>query len=213
MQDDMAQGVGARLRALRESTGVSLRGLAKALGISPSAVSQIERGHLQPSLGRVIAMTEALGVPLTSAFAPGRLPPGAIVRAEGVVVARSGDNRAVPVRGGVTIRRLTPRPVDGVEFFESVYPPGSASNAGAPVQHEGLELGTVTSGELTVELGSETLTLCAGDSISFPSTTPHLLSNRSSVNAVATWIILHPPGGVPRTPQGDDDPSLVSPHE
>ncbi|MGZ4393265.1 MAG: helix-turn-helix domain-containing protein, partial [Gaiellaceae bacterium] len=34
--------VGARLRAARESLGISLRELARRIGVSPSLVSQIE---------------------------------------------------------------------------------------------------------------------------------------------------------------------------
>jgi hypothetical protein len=47
--------------------------------------------------------------------------------------------------GGVTFRRLSPVPTTGVEFFESVYPPNSMSNAhGELLRHEGYEVGTVT---------------------------------------------------------------------
>ncbi|NUP74372.1 MAG: helix-turn-helix transcriptional regulator [Sinomonas sp.] len=181
---------------------MSLRGLAKKLGISPSAVSQIERGHLQPSIGRVIAITEALGVPLSSAFAPPGTAAGGPATSRGLAVARAGEIRPVPLAGGVTIRRLSPHAVDDVEFFESVYAPGSVSNAGAMVTHDGFEIGTVTAGELTVDLDTETVVLGPGDSISFPSARPHLLSNRSLTDAVATWLIVHSPGGRPVTPLG-----------
>ena len=45
-----AESLGARLRELRTASGVSLRALAARLGISPSAVSQIERGVMRPSV-------------------------------------------------------------------------------------------------------------------------------------------------------------------
>lgn len=198
--ESVPTGVGPRLRVLRESAGVSLRGLAKRLGISASAVSQIERGRLQPSIGRVIAITEALGAPLSSAFAPVGERAGVPAQPRGIAVARAGEVLPVPLGGGVTIRRLSAQPVEDIEFFESVYSPGSVSNAGTMVTHEGFEMGTVTSGELTVEVGGETLVLGAGDSISFPSARPHLLSNRSGADAVATWLIIHSPGPGPAVP-------------
>ncbi len=62
-----SESLGARLRELRQQTGVTLRELA-GLGISPSAVSQIERGVLRPSVSRLIAYVSALGVPLSAVF-------------------------------------------------------------------------------------------------------------------------------------------------
>ena len=44
-----AAALGARLRHLRAAAGLSLSALARALDISPSAVSQIERGVRRPS--------------------------------------------------------------------------------------------------------------------------------------------------------------------
>ena len=184
-----AGDVGARLRALREDAGMSLRALARELGITPSAVSQIETGRLRPSIGRLIAITEALGVPLAAAF-------GAAGEAAddggNLAVARAADSPATVLGTGVTFRRLSPRPVDELDFFESVYPPGAVSSAGEMVRHEGYEIGTVTSGELTVELDTETVVLGPGDSITFPCSRPHLIANRSAdVPAVATWLIVH----------------------
>ncbi|MDP5226507.1 MULTISPECIES: helix-turn-helix domain-containing protein [Arthrobacter] len=197
VSSEVEPGVGERLRVLRQAAGISLRHLAKELGVSPSAVSQIERGKLQPSLGRVIAMTEALGVPLSSAFSTGdggASTPGH----DDVAVARAGEIQPTSFGKGVSLRRLSPKPVEQLEFFESIYPPGSASNDGAMVHHEGFEMGTVTSGELTVQVDGESVILREGDSIAFPSMRPHLISNHSrDTRAVATWIIFQSPGSSP----------------
>src|ERR1700760_2709136 len=63
--------LGARLRELRTGAGVSLRALAARLGISPSAVSQIERGVMRPSVSRLIGYVGAIGVPLSAVFETG----------------------------------------------------------------------------------------------------------------------------------------------
>jgi transcriptional regulator with XRE-family HTH domain len=65
------ESLGARLRELRTGSGVSLRALAGRLGISPSAVSQIERGVMRPSVSRLIAYVGAIGVPLSAVFETG----------------------------------------------------------------------------------------------------------------------------------------------
>ncbi|MEV0313393.1 helix-turn-helix domain-containing protein [Nonomuraea fuscirosea] len=60
--------LGRRLRELRAGSGKSLRAVARELGISASAVSQIERGTMRPSVSRLIAYTAAIGVPLAAVF-------------------------------------------------------------------------------------------------------------------------------------------------
>ena len=226
------ESLGARLRELRTASGFSLRALAARLGISPSAVSQIERGVMRPSVSRLIAYVGAIGVPLSAVFETGieKAPEGsagaraaeysaaeygaaeygaADSQATGsgaarrpavpagqfqFAIRRSWEVAPLKLGGGVTFRRLSPVPTAGVEFFESTYPPNSMSNAhGELLRHEGYEVGTVTAGELTVEFDTDVVTLAAGDSITFPCSRPHLISNRSpGVTAVATWLIVNP---------------------
>ena len=226
------ESLGARLRELRTASGVSLRALAARLGVSPSAVSQIERGVMRPSVSRLIAYVGAIDVPLSAVFETGieKAPEGSAgARATEYSAAeysatdysaaesqagesgaaqrpavpagqfqfairRSWEVAPLKLGGGVTFRRLSPVPTAGVEFFESAYPPNSMSNAhGELLRHEGYEVGTVTAGELTVEFDTDVVTLAAGDSITFPCSRPHLISNRSPlVTAVATWLIVNP---------------------
>jgi transcriptional regulator with XRE-family HTH domain len=207
------ESLGTRLRELREGAGVSLRALATRLGISPSAVSQIERGVMRPSVSRLIAYVGAIGVPLSAVFETGieKAPEGS-AGARAATDSASEDAAAAPagqfqfairrswevapilLGGGVTFRRLSPVPTQGVEFFESVYPPNSMSNAhGELLRHEGYEVGTVTAGELTVDFDTDVVTLAAGDSITFPCSRPHLIANRSATaTAIATWLIVNP---------------------
>jgi transcriptional regulator with XRE-family HTH domain len=202
------ESLGARLRELRTGEGVSLRALAGRLGISPSAVSQIERGVMRPSVSRLIAYVGAIGVPLSAVFEAGieKAPEGSAAARAGecnagwhqagqyqFAIRRSWEVAPILLGGGVTFRRLSPVPTPGVEFFESVYPPNSMSNAhGELLRHEGYEVGTVTAGNLTVDFDTDVVTLAVGDSITFPCSRPHLISNRSAVTAVATWLIVNP---------------------
>jgi transcriptional regulator with XRE-family HTH domain len=189
------ESLGARLRELRTASGVSLRALAARLGISPSAVSQIERGVMRPSVSRLIAYVGAIGVPLSAVFETGieKAPEGSAPDGRfQFAIRRSWEVAPLKLGGGVTFRRLSPVPTAGAEFFESTYPPNSMSNAhGELLRHEGYEVGAVTAGELTVEFDTDVVTLAAGDSITFPCSRPHLISNRSAlVTAVATWLII-----------------------
>jgi quercetin dioxygenase-like cupin family protein/DNA-binding XRE family transcriptional regulator len=60
--------VGERIRAERLSRGVSLRSLARTVGVSASFVSQIETGKCQPSVSTLYAITTALGVSIEDVF-------------------------------------------------------------------------------------------------------------------------------------------------
>lgn len=185
-----APGVGERLRALRVARGMSARDLARRLGISPSAVSQIERGVMQPSVSRLIAITDELDVPLTSVFdASG--PSGTATPAS-FGLRRAEQDAGIVLDDGVLFRRISPVATPGVDYFESTYPPGATAHGGADLfRHEGYEVGTVVSGELTVDFDDERVILRAGDAISYPCSRPHRLHNTSSEPVVARWLIVH----------------------
>lgn len=192
-----SERLGLRLRELRLRSGKSLRALARELGISASAVSQIELGAMRPSVSRLIAYVSALDVSLAAVFDTEE----SADEQERFAIRRAWEVDPIQLDGGVIFRRLSPAPTSDVEFFESVYPPGAISNAhGQFLKHDGYEVGTVSRGELTIELGpladsgaeTETVTLAAGDSITYPCRRPHIIGNRSrSVTAVATWLIIH----------------------
>lgn len=57
-----AEAFGQRLAELREGAGLSQSALARRIGASQSAVSQIEAGERSPSYGMLVQFAEALGV-------------------------------------------------------------------------------------------------------------------------------------------------------
>jgi len=63
---DGAQAV----RRYREAKGLSLRELARRVGVSPATMSAIERGRTALSVARLLAVAEALGVPASAFLAP-----------------------------------------------------------------------------------------------------------------------------------------------
>ncbi|MEU5698724.1 helix-turn-helix domain-containing protein [Streptomyces aurantiacus] len=84
--------VGARIRRARTARGMSLRALAREIGVSASLVSQIETGKSQPSVSTLYAITTALSIPVESLF---DADPG-----EGAApapVAAVGERRPAPV--------------------------------------------------------------------------------------------------------------------
>lgn len=54
--------LGAELRQVREQRGLSLRELSAVCGLSPEAISAIERGRRYPTLHSLECLAEALEV-------------------------------------------------------------------------------------------------------------------------------------------------------
>jgi transcriptional regulator with XRE-family HTH domain/quercetin dioxygenase-like cupin family protein len=103
-------------------------------------------------------------------------------------ILHAGARPTILLKGGVTWARLTAAAEKDVEFLEISYACGASSGTNLS-QHGGREFGLVLEGELVVQLGFEQMTLAAGDSIVFDSTTPHRLMNRGSQPMRALWVV------------------------
>lgn len=196
--DTVHKELGARLRAERLKKRKTLRGLATEVGISPSAISQIERGRAKASVDTLYAIAGRLGVTLDSLFGeepgedrarshprPVALPP------DTAPVCRPDQRQRIDLESGVQWQRLTSGTDSQGDFLYVVYQVGGASSAdGAFVRHQGREYGLVQSGRLRVSLGFDTHELGPGDSISFDSNTPHRLENIGDEPVHAVWFSL-----------------------
>lgn len=184
--------LGARIRSIRESRGISLRAVARAMGISASAVSQMERGLMRPSVNRLIEMVSILDTTLSEVLEDSDEPDGAEHgEAPAIRIHRAADAEVHELDSGVSYRRLAGSRRSGIDYFESTYPPSATADAsGSFIRHHGREVGLVVSGVLTVEVGEEEFSLGPGDTIVFESHCDHRLSNRGDVPAVANWMIV-----------------------
>ena len=88
----IASPLGAHLRRERGRLGLSLRELARRLDVSPSLVSQIETGKIQPSVRTLYAIVSELGVSFDDVFAPPPKAAGSPARAR-ARRAPGGDDR------------------------------------------------------------------------------------------------------------------------
>lgn len=192
--------LGIRLREEREKRGVSVRGLAREVGVSASMVSQIETGKVQPSVSTLYAITTALGIAVEDLFNPSveRLePPSARDGLEALRGHRLGplvhqpERRVLQLDSGVTWELLGELPQHTVDFLRVTYAPGGTSSSGGGLmRHPGSEYGHLLTGELVLTLGFEEMVVRPGDSICFDSTTPHSYRNEGSVPAVGVWFVI-----------------------
>jgi transcriptional regulator with XRE-family HTH domain len=198
---DASSQLGPRLRAIRLGRGLSLRELARRVDLSPSAVSQIETGKMQPSVRTLYALVSEFGVTVDEVLfdqaptAPDGAPaspaePPPTVSGPGLAVERAGQRPSVTLNSGVRWERLMFWGDEDVEFIEATYEPGGASGpADTLVRHSGHEFGYVLSGTLRLVVGFDEFVLGPGDSITFASSTPHRLSNEGDETARAVWVV------------------------
>jgi quercetin dioxygenase-like cupin family protein/DNA-binding XRE family transcriptional regulator len=89
--------IGGRIRAERLKREVSLRSLARSVGLSPSLISQIETGKCQPSVSTLYAITTALGVSVQEVL--GEAPAGARAAEAAPVALAPAGAAGVPAGG------------------------------------------------------------------------------------------------------------------
>jgi len=199
--------IGERLRATRKERRLSLRDLAQRLGVSPSLISQIERGQAKPSVSTLFRIVTELDVSLDDLLFPDRRATDRLTDEGGIVPLGSQVERSGPVQrgherprirlaSGVLWERLTRVSEPGVEFLYVVYEVGGASSPQDAYQrHAGHEWAYLVSGVLQVRIGFDEFVLESGDSISFDSTIPHRLENIGDTPAHAIWFVLGRVGG------------------
>jgi len=170
--------------------------LARLVGVTPSLISQIERGNSRPSVATLFALAEALDVPVDvfadrNGSGDWRLidAPTPAPSVEERYVVRCADRRSIEIDGGVRWELLSPEPSAEVEFLEIVYEPGAESNP-TLYRHPGREMLLVLEGSFEIHLGFEVIRLEQGDSMTFPASLPHRYVNPSKETARALTFIL-----------------------
>ena len=213
---DLAGDIGRRVAARRAERGLRVAELAREIGVTPSLISQIERGQSRPSVSTLFALAQALDVPVDAFFRePADGPPAAVAGqvpppagpgprpGEARYVVRRGNRAAIDIEGGVRWERLTPETEAHLDFFELVYGPGAESNP-TLYSHPGTEMVLMLTGRLDISVGFETYRLDPGDSMEFPSSLPHRYANPDPAEARAVTVIMYdcpadgpPPPAVP----------------
>jgi len=209
---DPIQYLGPRLKEIRLKSGLSLREVARQLGVSPSFVSQIENGKSQPSVATLYSFARLLGVPVDVLFESqwnGKVANDAKTEVEQVsrntfetpsdawdesrarISAVNPSNRSlITMDSGVQWERLAATSEKSVNFMEIIYEPGAQSNeSGELIVHDGYEYGYALDGEIEVTIGDLVLTLSKGHSIGFDSSIPHKFRNIGTVDFHGIWFV------------------------
>ena len=177
------------LRRLRQAQSLTLASLAGQVGVTASALSQIERGTSEPSLGTLWRLGRALNASLFDFFAGQEAPT--------VDVTRAGERTVVEFErfSYEVMARSAQR---GIDLFTLRLEPGEGP-VRDPIGHAGEEAGMVVEGTMDVVVAGVTHRLGPGDAIWFISGQPHTFVPVGDTPCLSVWADTIPdhaaPGG------------------
>jgi len=170
------------IKAIREARGLSQQQIAKAAGIPRATWTHLESGAANPTLTVLIKVANALQIRLDELLASPRLP------------ARHLRASDLPVRerGQITVRKLIPESLPGLDLERMALPPG-ARMVGVPHTPGTREYLTCERGTVELTVSGERYTLAEGDVVTFRGDQRHSYHNPGTQPAVAYSVIAFAP--------------------
>lgn len=175
------RNVGKKIRYLRQQHQLTIRQLALGCGLSPNAISLLERGKVAPTIATVCKIASALGIPVSSFFqeiCPDEPEQAVLIRPPGRMAGQVLRALACPLepQSPVAIR-------DGPEQTGPTLPFG-----------QGVIL--CLSGRLEFEAGGRCYRLQPGDSITLKGSAWHRWQQTSA--EPATVVLVFQAGPLPQ---------------
>jgi transcriptional regulator with XRE-family HTH domain len=178
--------VGLRMRERREAQGLSLRALAARSRVSPSTISDIERGAKSPTISTLALLADALGASIADLLEDAR------PAARRFFVTRAADRRiAVDRSSGAKREGFGPAPSGSrVEFLRYTVPPRAVAGP-FPAHSSGtIEHVHVVSGAVRIVFGNDAVRLRAGDSCSCVADAPHSFDNMDGKKEALLYLVI-----------------------
>ncbi|MER7002813.1 cupin domain-containing protein [Dactylosporangium sp. NPDC000555] len=190
----MSVSVGQNVRRERERAGLSVRELARRLGVSASFLSQFELGQSQAAVSTLFAIATELNLSLDELLGHSVAPAKESATSSGSRRGKVTDPPEVPeylaFQTGVHWRRLADLGEDHVDFLLTEYEPGADSAPGdQPQRHKGNDYGFVLEGTLTVVINGRRRRVKQGNAIAMRGDQPHRLLNETDQLVRAIWFV------------------------
>ena len=179
--------IGASIRRLRVEQDMTLREMAKDVGVSPSFLSQVEQGKASPSLATLKSIADELQTTV------GRLIDDDGIQGDERLVTTEKQRKAFKQSGnGIQMYLLSESsPYKQMQPF--LFKLGASAASGeSTYSHYGQEFVLVLKGSLEIILGDKSYKIKKGDSIYFNSSTPHSFKNLFKGETQALWVVTPP---------------------
>lgn len=178
-----AASLGERIRTARLGRHLTLGQVAAKVGVSVSALSQLERDQFNPTIATLKAIATTLDTTIGSLVAE----VGTLDRA----IVRAGERKRLSPRRGIVYQLLTPDLSGHIELILSDYEVGASTGEEAFAYHAE-QCGLVLQGTAEVHLGETAHRLRVGDSIRFDCSIPHRIVNAGRGRLRCLWAISPP---------------------
>jgi len=183
--ESLARVIGARVKQERKGREWTLDQLAAAASVSRRMLVNVEHGAVNPSVGTLLRLSDALGVGLPALVEP---PPARLAkltrRGEGAVLW-TGDLGGRGVLVGGT------EPPDVVELWDWSLAPGERHESEAHSVGT-RELLHVHEGTITVQVDTQSHELRTGDALTFRGDATHSYANPNTDTARFTLSVFEP---------------------
>ena len=177
--------IAEKLKAFRLANRMTLKQLASKAGCTDAYLSQLERGHANPSIMVLKGIAEALQVKVVDFFLEQETGENDVVLKEKERVNinfRQGDAKIQMLVRNIQNRRMQP-------FYTTIEPGGGSKGS---YSHIGEECGIVLKGMLEINLNGKAYRLKKNESFYFSSQEPHSWSNPGKTKAVVIWVVSPP---------------------
>ncbi|KGR84461.1 cupin domain-containing protein [Lysinibacillus odysseyi] len=174
--------IGLKVEQYRKQAALSLRDLAKQAAITPSMLSQIEKGHSNPSIQTLKSLAKALDVPVFTFLMDE-------VDTRELVIRK--NERKQMVIDGIAYELVSPDFTSQLATAIMHLPPGKSSSE-TPMSHKGEEVAFILNGPIHLTLIGEEYILATGDSVKVPAHTTHQWRNESQ-HPVSILFSVTPP--------------------
>lgn len=172
------------LRRLREEKKMSLDAVSKLSGVSKSMLGQIERGNVNPTISTVWKISNGLKISFTELMSRPEADYEVVDSASiEPLMEDNGHYRNFPIFSFESSRRF--------EIFYIELDPGSHLEADAHSE-QAQEYITAFSGELTVSVNGQTLSIGGGGSMRFKADYPHQYRNTGNEVCRLSMVIYYP---------------------
>lgn len=178
--------IGQRLREARVGR-LTVKELAEAAGVSVGIISQVERGHGNPSFRTLYRISQALNLRIGDLF--DAVPDRPQTKAS---VVREGQRMRLQLGPhGLVWELLTPNLQGQLEMLLTRVPAGF-SNEQDPFEHQGEECVLLLEGALEVTVGDQLFELSHGDAVTYDSSQTHWWRNPTQDEALIVGAVTPP---------------------
>ena len=182
--------VGQNVRRERLRAGLSMRELARRLGVSASFLSQFELGQGQAAVSTLFAIATELNLSLDDLLGHSVEPVEPVDEDHDSEADPPHAPEYLAFQTGVRWRRLAELDGEQVDFLLTEYEPGADSApADQPQRHRGNDYGYVLEGTLTIVINGRRQRFKQGSAIAMRGDVPHRLLNETDKLVRTIWLV------------------------